>query len=121
MLKQRILAVDDDPGTREFYAALLEDGGFEYRVVGDATAAIMASEEFRPDLLLLDWDMPGGGGAMVFEKLCTLLGRRVPVLFITGVPEKVDAGKLKSNVKVLRKPADVDTILRTVKLLLMSN
>lgn len=118
MDKKKILAVEDDPGTREFYRALLEEAGYVVKTAPDATAGIICCGEFLPDMLLLDWDMPGGGGGRVFEKICTLVGCRLPVLFITGFPGKVEINRLRAKIGVLKKPANIKTILSEVERLL---
>jgi diguanylate cyclase (GGDEF)-like protein len=61
----RLLIADDDPVTRTMLRAILEsERGFE--LVGEAVDARQAVElalRRRPDVVLLDVDMPGGGGA----------------------------------------------------------
>jgi diguanylate cyclase (GGDEF)-like protein len=60
----RLLIADDDPGTRLLLSALVaREEGLE--LVGeaeDATQAIELAARRRPDVVLLDFDMPGGGG-----------------------------------------------------------
>jgi diguanylate cyclase (GGDEF)-like protein len=60
----RLLIADDDPGTRLVLSALFaREAGLE--LVGeaeDATQAIELAARRRPDVVLLDFDMPGGGG-----------------------------------------------------------
>ena len=114
----KILTVDDDPGTREFYRFVLEDAGYTVKTAADATAAIDMCEEFNPDLLLLDWDMPGGSGKVVYEQILRLLDRSVPVLFVTGSPEKVNVDLLSGRISILPKPANIDTLLSHVERLL---
>ena len=58
--RPRLLIADDDPVAR----AVLTSGLTAFRVVAlakDATEAIELSERYRPDLALIDVDMPGGG------------------------------------------------------------
>ncbi len=61
----RLLVADDDPVSRLMLAAILKrEPGFE--VVGeaeDATSAVELALRRRPDVVLLDVNMPGGGGA----------------------------------------------------------
>jgi CheY-like chemotaxis protein len=61
----RLVVADDDPVSRLMIGAILKrEPGFE--VVGeaeDATQAIELALRRRPDVVLLDVDMPGGGGA----------------------------------------------------------
>jgi diguanylate cyclase (GGDEF)-like protein len=60
----RLLIADDDPGTRLLLSALVgREAGLE--LVGeaeDATQAIELAARRRPDVVVLDFDMPGGGG-----------------------------------------------------------
>ena len=80
----RIFLADDDPLTREGVKLLLSRSNYE--VVGEAENGAAALELFpaaRPDLLLLDFDMPERSG---FEVLRTLRerGDRRPVVLLTG-------------------------------------
>jgi diguanylate cyclase (GGDEF)-like protein len=60
----RLLIADDDPASRLLLSAIVgREAGFE--LVGeaeDATQAIELAARRRPDVVLLDFDMPGGGG-----------------------------------------------------------
>lgn len=117
-MPKKLLAVDDDPGTLQFYRDCFEDEDFIVKTAPDATAAIMLCGEFNPDILLLDWDMPGGGGRRVFEKVCGLLGKDIPVLFVTGAPDKVDVDAVSGKISILKKPANVATLLSHAQFLI---
>ncbi|OGS50026.1 MAG: hypothetical protein A3J79_09620 [Elusimicrobia bacterium RIFOXYB2_FULL_62_6] len=115
---KKILVADDDPGTREFYRLCLEDAGFLVETVEDTAAAVVKCLEFEPDLVMLDADMPGGGGMKAVEQLRDILVKGVPALFVTGMPEAVDVFACKHNIRVLKKPASTAVLLRTINLLL---
>jgi len=58
----RIVIADDHPPTRAAVRAALEGNGFEVcAAVGDADTAVEAARRARPDVCLLDVNMPGGG------------------------------------------------------------
>ncbi|MDO8803635.1 MAG: response regulator [Elusimicrobiota bacterium] len=114
----KILTVDDDPGTRDFYEFVLKDAGYTVQTAGDVETAIAECEAFNPDLLLLDWEMPGGGGKAVMIRIWQLLDRKVPVLFVTGTPENVNVDLLSGRISILPKPANIDTLLSYVDRLL---
>lgn len=115
----RILAVEDDPATRRFYAALLAEEGYEVATAADATGGVMQFRAARPDLVILDVDMPGGGGEKVFEIVREIIGSGVPVLFVTGLPERVERlARTWTGVRLLVKPARTGEILSCVAALL---
>ena len=65
-----VLIVDDHDGFRAFARALLESEGFE--IVGEAedgASALQAVERLRPDLVLLDVQLPDVDGFEVAERL----------------------------------------------------
>jgi len=69
-VRPTVLIVDDHDGFRESARALLEAEGFT--VVGDAAdgaAAVAAAARLRPDVVLLDVQLPGVDGFMVAEEL----------------------------------------------------
>jgi DNA-binding NarL/FixJ family response regulator len=68
----RVLIVDDQPAFRALARDLLQLGGYE--VVGDAAdggSAIAASERLRPDIVLLDVQLPDVDGFAVAAQLST--------------------------------------------------
>jgi len=71
MMAGRILVVDDQPQIRRFMRTTLAGAGYE---VGDAKTGEEALErvrEFRPDLVLLDVNMPGMGGLAACREIRT--------------------------------------------------
>ena len=69
-------------------------------------------------LLILDVDMPAGGGQKVFDRMRNLFQDATPILFSTGMPESVDALAKNMNVMVLKKPVKPDEIIAAAKKLL---
>ncbi len=67
---KRLLLADDHPMIRTALEVLLRDT--EYEIVGTAgtgTAALGEVDRLRPDILLLDLQMPGGGGMEVLRRV----------------------------------------------------
>lgn len=112
----KILAIDDELTMTDFYEDLFSGAGYEIKTAADATAGMDLYYDFKPDLLVLDADMPGGGGERVFGISRTLLNSDIPIIFITGLPERVAKLALtNSNVRVYQKPVDTKDLLSTVK------
>ena len=70
MINVRLLIVDDDPGVRAGVAAALKDDPFFVsRACTGGRAALAGAIEWRPDLILLDEQMPGMNGTTVLKRL----------------------------------------------------
>ncbi len=79
--RPRILVVDDESDLRDILQEFLEGYGCDADTVGSAVAALQAVRERRPDVILLDLQMPGPvDGSAVLRSV----GRRVPVVIVSG-------------------------------------
>jgi putative two-component system response regulator len=82
-----ILVVDDDPDVLRTLGRILQRAGYQ-RVTtsGDASAVLALAEETQPDLVLLDYHLPGLTGETLMEELRAAAGPRayLPVLIISG-------------------------------------
>lgn len=114
----KILAVDDDLIILELYKEIFSKAGFEIHTAEDASSAMAKYQEVKPDLLVLDVDMPAGGGQKVFDRLRNLLLTATPIIFSTGKPESVARLAKNLNVVVLKKPVNPETLIDTAKKLL---
>jgi two-component system OmpR family response regulator len=79
----RVLVVDDEPNISALLSATLRLVEFEVRVVDSGHRALVAVEEFEPDLVVLDVMLPDLDGFDVAKRL-RATGSRVPVLFLTA-------------------------------------
>jgi len=90
----RILVIEDEELLRNLYAELLEMKGYKVDTSSDGQNAIEFLEEIKPDLMLLDVNMPNLDGVEFLRKIKsdTKL-KKIPVLLITGViqVEKISA------------------------------
>jgi two-component system OmpR family response regulator len=79
----RVLVVDDEPNISALLSATLRLVAYEVRVAESGHAALVAVEEFEPDLVVLDVMLPDLDGFDVARRL-RAAGRGVPVLFLTA-------------------------------------
>ncbi len=82
-LRPRVLIVDDDPNLRALAKAFVDTQAIECRTAADGRSALTMVEEFRPDVIVLDVNMPGMGG---YQVLAALRAARthVKVLLLTA-------------------------------------
>ena len=64
-----VLIADDQPNMRQLVRLTLESGHFEILEAPDGDAALAVARAERPDLLFLDWTMPGLAGVEVCRAL----------------------------------------------------
>ena len=119
MNKRRILVVDDEPKLSELVRMFLErTQRFDVRVENRSAHAVAAAREFRPEMILLDVDMPGKDGGQVARELkddTTL--RATPILFFTSLISRAEAGEretVRGGMRFLAKPVDPKILIDTV-------
>lgn len=92
---QRVLVVDDDPGSRRLTRAILAGEGLrDFREAADGQAALEACGPFRPDVVILDLQMPGMDGQTALPRLRKLLPDAT-LIVVSGVPD-LDAARLRA-------------------------
>lgn len=80
----RLLIADDHPMIRSAIDTLLRDSGFEIvAMVGTGEAALAEVERLQPEILLLDLQMPGGGGMEVVRRLASS-AKTVRIVLLTA-------------------------------------
>lgn len=121
---ESILVVDDDRAVLTYLKALLGREGYRVFTALDALQAPMVARQARPDLVVLDLAIPGGGGPAVIDRLRLMQGvRDVPVLVYSGLPKDRVEDLVPSGpgVSFIAKPGSPDEVLRAVRSLLNAN
>jgi PAS domain S-box-containing protein len=100
----RIMVVDDDAGVREFLADVLVSLGHRVDAVDGGKAALAALADGPPNLMLIDFAMPGMNGAELAREARALFPG-LPIAFVTGFAETDQLeDALGIEVPILRKP-----------------
>jgi two-component system, OmpR family, response regulator MprA len=115
----RVLLAEDDRAIRESVALALELEGYEVVAVPDGGRALEAIMEREPDLVVLDWMMPGVDGLSVCRRLRSV-GSAVPILILTAKTEISDrvSGLDAGADDYLAKPFALDELLARARALL---
>jgi signal transduction histidine kinase len=101
--REKLLIVDDDGDVRDFIAELLRELGYEVREAADAENARQALDDFAPDLLILDFAMPGANGAETALELRKKYAG-APILFVSGFANSATLEEAIGDAPLLRKP-----------------
>ncbi len=82
---RRLLICEDDADLRDLLVSILEDDGYHADAVPDGPAALTLAASVRPDLVITDYNLPGGmNGLAVAARLRDALGPLLPVIVLTG-------------------------------------
>ncbi|MGA5355078.1 response regulator transcription factor [Streptomyces thermodiastaticus] len=116
---QRILIVDDEPAVREALQRSLAFEGYDTEVAADGAEALQKADTYRPDLVVLDIQMPRMDGLTAARRM-RAAGDTTPVLMLTArdtVGDRVtglDAGADD----YLVKPFELDELFARIRALL---
>jgi acyl-CoA thioester hydrolase len=123
-MSRTILIVDDDQTLVAPLKDGLESAGYRIAVAFDAAQGLLQAHEVKPDLIILDFYMPGGDGGWVYERLRAAPDTRdIPVVFSTGLTLEELRTKVKSGTRTyfLKKPVGFSGILSIVNQVLGEN
>ena len=88
MPNPRVMIVDDDPGFGEFVRKVAQSCGYDALLTGDGATFQAEYGRTRPDLILLDLQMPGTDGIELLRMLADL-DCTAPILVMSGFDAKV--------------------------------
>ncbi len=113
--RKRVLVVDDDEAIIEMFSELLErDGRFEVRTATTGYDAGIMTEQFRPDVLLLDFKLPDVNGTVVCRTIRANPNyRHMQIIIISGVADPDEVAELRAAGAddFIRKPFDINAVI----------
>lgn len=120
-MTQRILVVEDNDLNRKLFCDVLKASGFSVEAVGDGTTAIECAQQFVPNLVIMDIQLPNISGLDLIAALkrdAQLRG--VPVLAVTAYAGKGDEDRIREvgAEGYLSKPVSIGPFMNTVRQLL---
>jgi excisionase family DNA binding protein len=116
--KSKILVVDDDPEIVELFVDVLErDGRFEVKTANTGYDAGMITQEFNPDLVILDYMLPDINGNVVCKTI-----RQKPefehtkIIIVSGVVNQDEINELlKAGAdEFLKKPFNIEKLIERI-------
>lgn len=116
MSSAKILVVEDEVKLAQFIELELKYEGYEVTVANDGLSGLSAARESHPDLIILDWMLPGISGLELCRRL-RQTGDRVPVVLLTAKDEIGDrvAGLDAGADDYVVKPFSVEELLARVR------
>ncbi|WP_232793036.1 ATP-binding protein [Caulobacter hibisci] len=111
---ERILVVDDDAGVRHFIVQCLKSLGYVVTEASGGQAGLDRIAGDHPDLMVVDFAMPGVNGAQVATQ-ARQLAPNLAVLLVTGYADAQAIKDLVQSEAVLRKPSKVSDLAVAVR------
>jgi PAS domain S-box-containing protein len=109
-----VLVIDDDPDVRQFIVTTLEEQGYRVREAADGAQGLKAAVREKPDLVILDFIMPGLSGAEVANRLLVNRGDQA-ILFVSGYSETEAVRRVAPNAPLLAKPFRAEALDKAVR------
>lgn len=116
----KVLVIDDENKTREFIAKLIRSFGLMLEVIAqgeNVETAIEAINEHKPDLVILDIQMPDGTG---FDVLKQIENKTFEVIFITAHQEFAIKAIKFSALDYILKPVDPEELRQAIEMAIQS-
>ena len=120
---QTIIIADDDKDLLKALTLRLWNEGYEIVTATDSYNALSLAAESKPDLLILDVNMPAGDGFSVHERLQSMGEdfKDTPVIYITGdkSPRLEQIAEDHGGIRLFHKPFQLEELLTTIKQVLL--
>ncbi|MCB0367252.1 MAG: response regulator transcription factor [Bdellovibrionaceae bacterium] len=120
MNSAKILVVDDEKDVRDYLISVLSDESFEVRGVEDGDDIISVLSGFAPNIILLDYSLPGKSGVEIIRVVRENRNfSDIPIIMVTGLDgeeEKVAALELGADDYVVKpfSPKELSARVRAV-------
>jgi len=115
-MSKSVIVIDDDEDTVRLFSEFLEEN--DINVIGngfDGVSAVKLFNETKPDVVLLDLNMPNGSGFYAIKKIQEI-DPKARIIAITAngsysVEEKLD----KLNIPLIQKPFKMDQVISIIR------
>jgi CheY-like chemotaxis protein len=113
---RRVLVVDDSEEARAIEVCALSDAGYNVIDASDGFAALQTAALFVPDVIVLDFAMPGMDGLTVARRLsANAVTRDIPIVVVTACAQYTPAELRAACAAFLVKPFDLDDLIAAVQ------
>jgi len=114
-MKKKILVVDDEEDVAKALKVRLKANGYNVVVAYDSVQAFTMANKEKPDLIILDVMIPGGGGFIVAERLKqSMTTHHIPIIFLTGISGGEERAYKVGASGYVMKPYQPEKLLETI-------
>lgn len=120
-MSRKILIVDDEKDVQALLRLTFQKAGDKVYSALDAVQGLMLARQISPDVIILDINMPGGGGYNAYERLSQLTTTsQIPIVIYSQAPADEVKGRIPESpaTTFLAKPAAPEAVVSAVNALL---
>jgi len=115
-MKFKILIIDDEKGIRDIFTLVLEEKGYVVRSAESGAVGLAAAAAFRPDVLLLDMNLPDMSGLEVLAEVPARLPKcRIVIITAYGTIKNAVEATRRGAYAYLEKPVDNDELILAIE------
>lgn len=120
---RKVLLVDDEPSYRDSLGHILSHESYDVRTASNAKAAIDASHDFLPDILIVDWMLRDEMDGVEVAQTMRSMNPGLKTIFITGYRTSRLENQMREVpfAQFLSKPFSLDDFLEAVRLAAISS
>lgn len=112
---KKILIVDDEIDLAQMIGFQFKANGFQVQTAGDGFKALECINTFKPDVIILDINMPRMGGLEFYKKICGPNGKPLyPILVLTARANIQELFKDLHIAGFMIKPFEIDQLVNEV-------
>lgn len=119
MTTWKVVSIEDDPGMIDLFRLILKPGGYEVLGATNGTAGLELIGDAKPDIVLLDLQMPGMDGWEVYQQMkADKAMKDIPVIVVTCRTSAIDEVLARHIAKVddyIRKPFGPSKLIESVE------
>ena len=112
----KLLVIEDDSALCELLGELFKEEGYQYKILEDASQLFYWVDQFKPDVILLDYLLPSTNGG----ELCTQLKgnertKEIPVILYSAISEELLPLNEYQCDSFVAKPFDINHLIHTIE------
>ena len=110
-----IFVVDDDLSIGDSISSLLKLRGYRVKTFVSGKEAIKTAKEGRPDLVIIDYLLPGESAIEIIDSLHSVSGESLPIVLMSASSNVAQLAKKLPIVEFIAKPFQIELLLDTIE------
>lgn len=115
MTQKKLLLYEDDQPSVEVVSLLFFQEGFEVKALKSAEQFEQDIKEYQPDVILMDYRLPGSDGGEITHRIKTEVSATIPIILYSADEQIQQIAEFVRADGFIAKPFDIDELVQVVK------